>query len=157
MLIDALHEDLLHKVADPSRGFLLWIRGVISPLGWDRLAGAIAKGRSSADRVYGQSAYQNGKFIKSKLQDNLVAESLTKDDILQGRNIQFEKVPLVVVSSGINVRKDEEWRRKQEDLTTITQHLLNWDVVNAAPHEVWRTLNGRNILEKRLGELVKAK
>jgi pimeloyl-ACP methyl ester carboxylesterase len=155
MLIDALHEDLLYKVARPGRGFALWARGIISPLGYDRLFGAIAKGRTPEDRVYGRSAYQGGKYIKAKLQENLVANSLTKNEVSQARNIQSEKTPLVVVSSGINVRKDDEWERKQRDLTKITENLLSWDVVNGAPHEVWKTYEGRQILEKRLGELVK--
>ena len=155
MLIDALHEDLLHTVGQPGRGFILWARGIISPLGYDRLFGAIFKGRKPEDRVYGRSAYQGGKYIKAKLQENLVAESLTKNEVSQARNIQSPKTPLVVVSSGINVRKDDEWERKQRDLTLITDKLISWDVVNAAPHEVWKTYEGRQILEKRLGELVK--
>jgi pimeloyl-ACP methyl ester carboxylesterase len=155
MLIDPLHEDLLYKVGKPGRGFVLWARGIISPLGYDRLFGAIAKGRTPQDRVYGRSAYQNGKYIKAKLQENLVANSLTKNEVSQARNIQDENTPLVVVSSGIDVRKDGEWEQKQKDLTTITNDLVSWDVVNAAPHEVWTTLEGRQILEKRLGELVK--
>lgn len=156
-LIDTLHEDLLHNVASPGRGFLLWVRGVISPLGYDRLAGAIFKGRNREDRTYGRSAYQGGKYIKAKLQENLVADSLTKNEVLQARNIQQDKVPLVVVSSGIEVRRNHEWERKQEDLTKITDKLVAWDVVNGAPHEVWRTLEGRTVLEKRLGQLVKRK
>ena len=157
MLIDALHEDLLHKVGEPGRGFVLWARGIISPLGYDRLWGAIAKGRKPEDRVYGRSAYQGGKYIKAKLQENLVANSLTKNEVSQARNIQSDNTPLVVVSSGINVRKDNEWERKQRDLTKITENLISWDVVNAAPHEVWKTLEGRQVLEKRLGELMKGK
>ena len=155
MLIDALHEDLLYKVARPGRGFVLWARGILSPLGYDRLAGAIAMGRKPEDRVYGRSAYQGGKYIKAKLQENLVANSLTKNEVSQARNIQSDKTPLVVVSSGINVRKDQEWDSKQRDLTLITENLVSWDVVSAAPHEVWTTLEGRQILEKRLGELFK--
>ena len=155
MLVDAMHEDLLYQVAKPGRGFLLWARGIISPLGYDRLFGAIAKGRKPEDRVYGRSAYQGGKYIKAKLQENLVANSLTKNEVSQARHIQKPETPLVVVSSGINVRKDDEWKKKQKDLTKVTENLLSWDVVNAAPHEVWRTLEGRKVLEKRLGELVK--
>ncbi|KAL9101066.1 MAG: hypothetical protein Q9163_003640 [Psora crenata] len=155
MLIDALHEDLLHEIGSPARGFILWARGIISPLGYDRLIGAIGKGRTAQDRIYGRSAYQGGKFIKAKLQENLVANSLTKNEVSQARNIQDDRTPLVVVSSGINVRKDSQWERKQRDLSTITQNLISWDIVNAAPHEVWRSLEGRRILEKRLGELVR--
>jgi pimeloyl-ACP methyl ester carboxylesterase len=154
MLIDALQEDLLHKVGNPGRGFILWARGIISPLGLDRLAGALFRGRTREDRVYGRSAYQGGKFIKAKLQENLVADSLTKSEVAQSRNIQSPKTPLVVVSSGIHVRNDKDWEQKQEDLTKITDNLIAWDVVGGAPpEEVWGTYKGRRVLEKRLGQL----
>lgn len=157
LLIDALHEDLLHKVGNPTRGFLLWARGIISPLGWDRLSGAIANGRTPEDRVYGRSAYQGGKYLKSRLQENLVADSLTKNEVSQARNIQDADTPLVVVSSGMHVRKDSEWERKQRDLTNVTTNLISWDVVKNARHEVWLSMEGRTVLEKRLGELVRPK
>lgn len=158
LLIDTLHEDLLHRIASPGRGFILWARGIISPLGYDRLAGAIFKGRTRQDRVYGRAAYQGGKFIKAKLQENLVADSLTKNEVLQARVLEEkEHTPVVVVSSGIEVRRDREWEKKQKDLTKLTDNLKAWDVVNRAPHEVWRTLEGRTVLEKRLGQLVRGK
>ena len=154
-LIDAMHEDLLHRISSPGRGFVLWARGIISPLGLDRLAGALFNGRTREDRVYGKSAYQGGKFLKAQLQENLVADSLTRNEVMQARNIQSRKTPLVVVSSGIEVRRDHDWARKQEDLTKLTKRLVSWDQVNGAPHEVWKTLEGRNVLEQRLGQLVR--
>lgn len=155
MMIDPLHEDLLHRIASPTRGFMLWAWGVISPLGIQRIGGAVFKGRTREDRVYGREAYQGGKFIKAQLQENLVADSLTKSEVASARTIQAMDTPLVVVSSGISVRRDKEWERKQEDLTKLTGNLVSWDVVNKAPHYVWHTYNGREIMEKRLGELVK--
>jgi pimeloyl-ACP methyl ester carboxylesterase len=154
MLIDPLHEDLLHRIGSPGRGFLLWAWGIISPLGIERLGGAIFKGRVRQDRVYGKYAYQNGKFIKAQLQENLVADSLSKNEVVSARNIQSVDTPLVVVSSGIRTRSDREWERKQEDLTKLTERLVHWDVVNKAPHEVWKTLDGRTVMEKRLKKLV---
>jgi len=156
MLIDPLHEDLLHRIGAPGRGFVLWGWGIISPLGIERIAGAIFKGRTREDRVYGRNAYQGGKFIKAQLQENLVADSLTKNEVVSARNIQSLDTPLVVISSGIKCRSDSEWERKQRDLTTLTENLVSWDVVNMAPHQVWRTSTGRNVMEKRLGELVTA-
>ncbi|KAI9828701.1 MAG: hypothetical protein M1832_001804 [Thelocarpon impressellum] len=156
LIIDGLHEDLLYLVGSPGRGFLLWARGIISPLGLDRLAGALFKGRNREDRVYGRSAYQSGKLLKSKLQENLVANSLTRNEVSAARTILSKKTPLVVVSSGVEVRRDSEWERKQRELTHMTRNLVAWDIVNAAPHEVWRTAEGRQVLEKRLGELYKA-
>lgn len=154
-LIDALHEDLLYKVGSPSRGFFLWAWGIISPLGLDRISGAMFKGRTREDRVYGKSSYQGGKYIKAKLQENLVADSLTKNEVLSARNIQTPKTPLVVVSSGVMMKKEKSWEKKQEDLTKITENLVAWDVVGGAPHEVWKSRDGRRVLEQRLGELVK--
>ncbi|KAF2707773.1 hypothetical protein K504DRAFT_483091 [Pleomassaria siparia CBS 279.74] len=155
MLVDPMHEDLLHRVGSPGHGFMLWAYGIISPLGLERLAGALFKGRTREDRVYGRNAYQGGKFIKAQLQDNLVADSLSKNEVVSARNIQGSDTPLVVVSSGIKCRTDSEWERKQKDLTTLTDNLVSWDVVNKAPHQVWDTLDGRTIMEKRLGSLVK--
>ncbi|CAI6272775.1 unnamed protein product [Periconia digitata] len=156
MLIDPMHEDLLHRIGSPGRGFILWAWGIISPLGFERLGGALFKGRTREDRVYGRNAYQGGKYIKAQLQENLVADSLSKNEVVSARNIQSSETPLVIISSAIETRRDTEWERKQKDLTKLTENLVAWDIVNKAPHEVWRTLEGRDAMDKRLEELVKA-
>lgn len=154
MQIDALHEDLLYRVADPGRGFILWGRGILSPLGLDRLAGALFKGRTKEDRVYGRTSYQGGKFIKNKLQENLVADSLTRSEVKSSKNIQQPDVPLVVISSGRHIKSDDIWEEKQKELTKITDNLLAWEVVQKAPaEEVWRVKEGRDALEHWLGKL----
>lgn len=154
ILIDPLHEDLLWRIGAPGRGFLLWTRGILSPLGLDRIPGALFKGRTKEDRVYGQSAYQTGKYIFAKLQENLVADSLTKRDVVSSRAIQYKSTPFSIISSGENVRADDEWAEKQRDLAHLTDKLQHWDIVNHAPHEVWRTREGRDIIEKRLNQMV---
>ncbi|OJJ47917.1 hypothetical protein ASPZODRAFT_63565 [Penicilliopsis zonata CBS 506.65] len=157
-LIDPLHEDELGgtRIGNPGRGFTLWARGIISPLGLDRLAGAIFKGRTREDRIVGRSAYQSGKLIKAQLQENLVAPSMSASEVRSARNIQMPRTPLVVVSSGVEVRRSEKWANQQQDLSRITDNLLAWDTVKAAPHEVWKTLRGREVIEKRLGQLVRS-
>lgn len=155
LLIDPLHEDLLGPLASAGRGFLLWLRGVISPLGLDRTPGAIFKGRTSRDRIYGRSAQQGGKFIFAKLQESLVLNSFTKRDVQSSRQIQEKDTALVVVSSGKEVKRSTTWEEKQRDLTTLTDNLKDWDIVNGAPHHVWETLEGREQIEKRLKKLVK--
>ncbi|KAF2750637.1 mitochondrial integral membrane protein-like protein [Sporormia fimetaria CBS 119925] len=156
MLLDPLHEDLLHRIGSPGRGFLLWGWGIISPLGIERLGGAIFKGRTREDRVYGKYAYQNGRFIKAQLQENLVANSLTRNEVRSARNIQSPDTPLVLITSGIRAGSDAEWESKQRDLSKLTDNLLAWDTVPKAPHEVWKTLEGRTKMEDRLKELVAA-
>merc|ERR1712000_196915 len=106
VLIDPLHEDFLPEVGSPGRGFLLWLRGAISPLGLDGLPGAIFRGRTSRDRVYGRSAQQDGKFIFAKLQEALVAGSFTKRDVEGSREIQHRDTALVVISSGKQIKND---------------------------------------------------
>ncbi|KAJ6000376.1 hypothetical protein N7481_000785 [Penicillium waksmanii] len=155
-LIDPLHEAYLDSIGRPGRGFVLWLRGIISPLGLDRLAGAIIRGRTREDRVIGRSAYQTGKFIKAKLQENLVAVTMTAAEVQSARHIQMRETPLVVVSSGQKVKRDPLWAERQEDLSHITNKLVSWDVVHDAPHEVWSSGEGRRVLEKRLRELVEA-
>lgn len=158
MLIDALHEDLLYRVSNPGRGFILWGRGIISPLGLDRLSGALFKGRTKEDRVYGKSSYQGGKFIKNKLQENLVADSLSRSEVKSAKNIQQPNTPLVVVTSGRHIKSDDAWEEKQKDLTKITDNLLAWEIVGKAPsEEVWKVKEGRDTLEKLLGKLYKYK
>ncbi|KAH7191356.1 hypothetical protein BKA60DRAFT_658423 [Fusarium oxysporum] len=154
LLIDPLHEDLLDQVGAPARGFLLWLHGVISPLGLDRLPGAIFLGRTSRDRVYGRSAQHEGKFIFAKLQENLVARSFTRRDAKNSRQIQDKDTPLVVISSGQHVKQSSTWEKKQRDLTRLTDKLKSWDIIDGAPHEVWKTFEGRETIEKRLKELV---
>ncbi len=78
---------------------------MFSPLGLDRIPGALFRGRTKVDRVYGRSAYQSDKVIYAKLQENLVAESLTKRDVISSRAIQYQDTPLTVVSSGVVIRK----------------------------------------------------
>ncbi|UKZ73183.1 hypothetical protein TrVFT333_000824 [Trichoderma virens FT-333] len=154
LLIDPLHEDLLGPGAAPGRGFWLWLRGAISPLGLDRIPGALFRGRSSRDRIYGRSSPQTGKFIFAKLQESLVLNSFTKRDVDSSRQIQEKDTPLAVISSGIKIKNDDNWASKQKDLTGLTDKLLHWDIVDEAPHEVWRTLEGREKIEKRLKKMV---
>ncbi|KAK3299023.1 uncharacterized protein B0H64DRAFT_371424 [Chaetomium fimeti] len=154
LMIDPLHEDLLARTGSPGRGFLLWIRGVISPCGIDRILGAIFRGRRAVDRVWGRSSYQSGTTVFAKLQESLVAESLTKRDVVSSRAIQDKDTPLVVISSGHQIRKDRDWENKQRDLSHLTTNLENWDIVDDAPHRVWDTLGGREIIERRLRKLV---
>lgn len=112
LMVDPLHEDLLSRIGNPGRGFVLWTRGIMSPYGIDRILGAVLRGRRAADRVWGRSAYQSGTTIFAKLQESLVANSLTRRDVVSSRAIQNKKTPLVVISSGHEIRKDWEWEDK---------------------------------------------
>ena len=156
MLVDGLHEDLLGNIGSPGRGFALWGWGILSPLGVRRILGAVFMGRTRQDRVYGRSANLGGKLLKAKLQENLVADSLTFNEVVQSRAIIDRKIPLVVISSGKEISKNKDWETKQRDLTNLSDTLVAWTTVKAAPHEIWKTLEGRNALDSGLQHLVDA-
>ncbi len=157
LLVDPLHEDLLGPLASPSRGFLLWLRGIVSPLGLDQLPGALFQGRTSQDRVYGRSVQQTSKHIFARLQESLVLNSFTRRDVGSSRQIQDRGVPLAVISSGQHIKKDHGWESKQRDLTKLTDKLLRWDILDEAPPHVWKTDAGRDKMEARLRQLLKGK
>ncbi|KAL2262854.1 hypothetical protein VTK26DRAFT_9241 [Humicola hyalothermophila] len=155
LMVDPLHEDLLSRVGSPGRSILLWIQGVISPYGIKRISGALFRGRRAADRVWGCSSYQSEKAIFAKLQEGLVADSLTRRDVVSSRAIQDRNTRLVIISSGLKIRRDDKWEDKQRDLTHLTMNLESWDIIDEAPHRVWDTLRGREMMEKRLKKLVR--
>ena len=154
-MIDPLHEDLLENVGAAGRGFSLWVRGVLSPLGLDRTGGALFRGRTREDRVWGRSAGQGGKHVFAKLQENLAAGTLSRREADSSRAIQRPDAPLALVSSGDRVRADPAWADRQRDLSHLTRDLRHWDIVDGAPHRVWETPDGRHTIEKRLRELVR--
>ena len=155
LLIDPLHEDLLDRVASSLKGFKLWGWGVLAPLGFRRLIGALFEGQTPNDRIYGEAVNTNDKYIKAKLQENLVADSITKNEVESAKTIQGTGLPFAIVSSGLHTRTDRGWQKKQEELTKLTDNLVAWDVVKDAPPHVWRTYEGRRMMEKRLKQLVK--
>jgi hypothetical protein len=107
--------------------------------------------------VIGRAAYQNPKQIEAKLQENLVATTFTKGEVVAARDIIPRDIAVVVVSSGDAVKSHRSWDDGQRELTRTTDNLIAWDVVNHAPHAVWNHPEGRRVLEKRLGQLVRQK
>jgi pimeloyl-ACP methyl ester carboxylesterase len=154
VLVDPLHEDYLSGVGSSLRRFLLWLRGIISPLGLDRILGAIFKRRSSADRIWGTSSRQSGKFIFSQLQESLTANTFTKREAMSSRIIQHQNTPLSVITSGDHLKEDPNWESAQRDLTKLTANLQHWDIVDGAPHRVWKTIGGKEIIAKRMKQMV---
>jgi len=154
VLIDPLHEDYLGGVGSGLRRFLIWLRGIISPLGLDRVPAAIFKGRSSTDRIWGTSSRQSGKFIFSKLQESLTANTFTEREIKSSRSIQQQNTPLTVITSGDQLKEDSNWESAQRDLSKLTANLQHWDIVDGAPHRVWDTKAGRVMIMKRMKQMV---
>jgi pimeloyl-ACP methyl ester carboxylesterase len=154
IFIDPLHEDYLNGVGSGVRRFLLWVRGIASPLGLDRVPAAIFSGRSSADRIWGSSSRQSGKYIFSKLQEALMATTFTKREVVSSRTTQRQNTPLTVITSGDQLKEDSNWDAAQRDLTKLTANLKHWDIVDDAPHRVWDTEAGRDRIAKRVEQMV---
>ena len=46
----------------------------------------LSLGGVQEDRVYGRNAYQSGNFIRAQLQENLVVDSLSKNEVVSARS-----------------------------------------------------------------------
>jgi pimeloyl-ACP methyl ester carboxylesterase len=153
LLIDALPSTLIPAYFTPTHTFLLLLRGILSPLGVDRLSGWIFKHRTREDRVWGVSSWRSDRVIKAKFQESLVAGGITRNEVIAAEAIIPGSVPVVVVSSGV-MCEDKEWEEGQGRLGGKATERV-WDVVGGAGHEVWRNEEGKRILKKRLTGLVK--
>ena len=154
LLIDTTPDSYLDRIGSASRGFILWVRGWIYPLGIDRFVSAILLQHNRADRVYGRDAWQNGAQIKAELQESLVATTFTANELGAANAIIPDDMRVVVVSSGKKVKRSKAWFDGQKDLGSRGK-LVAWDVVNGAGHEVWREQTGRDLLRRRLLQLVR--
>jgi pimeloyl-ACP methyl ester carboxylesterase len=154
LLVDTIPESLIPQIFTPGRTFLLLLRGIISPLGIDRLSGWVFKHRSRQDRVWGVSAWRGDRVIKSQFQESLAAGSITRNEVIAAQAIIPKSIPVVVVSSGKEC-KNKEWEEGQHSLADKATKRV-WDVVGGAGHDVWRDEEGKRILKKRLAELVRA-
>src|SRR5271154_858396 len=116
LLVDTVPETLIPKIFTPERTFVLLLRGIIAPLGIDRLAGWIFKHRSREDRVWGVSSWRSDRVIRSQFQESLAAGSITRNEVIAAQAIIPKSVTYVVVSSGKRCKKDKEWETGQRDL-----------------------------------------
>ena len=154
LLIDTFPESMLPSLAGSTRGFGLWLRGVISPLGLEQIVSAVLKLRGREDRVFGRDAGRSGEALKARLQENLVAMSYTAREIASARSILSKDVPIAVVSSGVEVKRSKNWFQGQKALAALSKKGWAWKVVDGAGHEVWRNERGREVVEERLGRLL---
>ena len=154
LLVDTVPESLIPKVFTAGRTIALLLRGIISPLGIDRLSGWIFKHRSRQDRVWGVSSWRSDRVIKSQLQESLVAGTITRNEVIAADAIIPNNILIVVVSSGKEC-ENKDWAEGQRELSGKGKKQI-WDVVGKAGHDVWRNEEGKKVLKKRLAELVRA-
>jgi len=83
----------------------------------------------------------------------LAAGTITRNEVIAAQAILPKSIPVVVVSSGKEC-EDKEWEEGQRELADNANKRI-WDVVGKAPHEVWKSEEGKKVLKKRLAEMVK--
>lgn len=154
LFVDGLPSTLIPSVFTPTRTFVLLLRGLISPLGIDRLSVWIFKRRSRIDRVYGVSSFRSDRVIKSQFQESLAAGTITRNEVIAAEAIIPETIPVTVVSSGNRCRDSKAWEEGQRYLGEKSEKHV-WDVVGGVDHDVWRDDEGKRVLKKRLAELVR--
>jgi pimeloyl-ACP methyl ester carboxylesterase len=154
MFVDAVPESAIPKVFTPGRTFKLLLRGIIAPLGIDRLSAWIFKHRTREDRVWGVSSWRSDRVIRSQFQESLAAGAITRNEVIAAEATIPKSVPVVVISSGKSC-KDKDWEEGQRHLADKATKRI-WDVVENADHDVWRNEDGKTIMKRRLSELVLA-
>ena len=152
LLVDTIPESLISKVFTPGRTFVLLLRGIISPLGIDRLSGWIFNHRTREDRVWGVSSWRSDRVIKSQFQESLAARSITRNEVIAAQAVIPRDLPLAVVISGKNC-KNKEWEEGQRKLSKNSKK-STWDIVGKASHEVWKDEEGKRLLKRRLRDLM---
>ncbi|KAK9235734.1 hypothetical protein V1525DRAFT_251951 [Lipomyces kononenkoae] len=153
VLVDAFHEDYFSShVGSSASGFGYWIHGFVSPFGIDKQLGWIFGGRTSTDRLYGRSQSTIGKHNFAKFQEQVAARTFTKYEIIAAREILPKRTPMAVVSSQYMIQNTEGWADYQRRLSESTHALTNWTIVEA-PHEVWRSDEGRRAMSAAVVEI----
>lgn len=134
MFVDALHEDLFYRRETAWYGFRTFLRGILSPI-----TGPLFGGYS-------------GRFFKAKLQEQLVARSMSKTEIISSNALLPAKLPTLVISSSKSIRKDAEWSDKQRQLTKLTDKNMAWEIIEG-PHRLWENARARDDLQRFLLDL----
>lgn len=161
LLVDTLHEDVLRRTVGPiSRGFGLWVRGMVSPLAIQRQFSWILHGRGSTYRylsgISGITRGNAGTFayntrsgeIKASLQDQLVVLSGSMQNEIQDSNsiLQGSNIPVAVVASAQSIRKDRDWSGLQRKLAKLTANNVAFEVFDG-PHEIWTSRKAKEQLQ----------
>ncbi|CAI4216770.1 unnamed protein product [Parascedosporium putredinis] len=154
LLVDALHDDDLDRLASAHRGLLFWLWGILSRWGSTRyrapcLRGATARTASGASRP----SITPNTCSRDCRRRSWPARSQARGAQQPQHHAQGYGAGGDFV--GDRIKGNRRWEEKQRDLSRLTTNLKHWDVVDGAPHEVWRTLEGRERIERRMGELVR--
>ncbi|KAL2314728.1 Hydrolase [Schizosaccharomyces pombe] len=133
--------------------FLLFVRGWLSPLGINRIFGSIFMGKTRQDRVYGMYSWTSDRWVKSKIEESLTGPSFSRYELQSAQSVLPKDLPVSVISAGKSMKRFKKWPDEQRQLSKLTQRTV-WDIVNNAPHDVWLSDDGGDLIMKRLGEII---
>lgn len=148
MLVDTTHEDRFLKEESTWLGFKYFVRGLVSPLGlyqWRRVIPFVGPGKHKLVRTPG--------YFKAKLQEQITAKTLSRNEVLAANALIPPQTPLVVVSSGNQIKKVSGWSEQQRQLTELTQKNLAWDILEG-PHNIWQNKESKEKLQKLLADII---
>ncbi|EPY51751.1 hydrolase [Schizosaccharomyces cryophilus OY26] len=152
LLIDSGSVHSLERSGSFVSRFFLFLRGWLSPLGINRLLGTIFMGRNRKDRVYGLYSWTSDRWIKAKLEESITGPTFSKYELQSAQAVLPKKLPVSIITSGNTLKSVKKWSEEQRELSKLTDNTV-WDIVNDAPHEVWKTNEGARLILKRLAEL----
>lgn len=177
LLVDSWHEDLLKQfpfsglnkknenrhVFDNQlelmtswQGFLLWVRGLVSPLGIMRSFHWFFHPRkySSKSRIFGRDMVYSYKYLRSRLQEQITSSILSYNEV---RSSDIKNIPLSVILSDGMIKQSLNWGKWQRELTKLSSRPLEWVVAENSNHRIWDSPKGRKQLQQLLLRLVSEK
>lgn len=177
LLVDSWHEDLLKhfpfsgpnkknekrsvfrhdlELMDSLQGFLLWLRGLVSPLGVTRSFHWFFHPQRflSKSRIFGSDMVHSPKYLRARLQEQITASILSYNEV---RTADIKKIPLAVILSDVMIKQSLNWGKWQRELTKLSSRPLEWVVAENANHRIWDSPKGRKELQQLLLRLVSEK
>lgn len=177
LLVDSWHEDLLKhfpfsgpnkknekrsvfkndlELMDSWQGFLLWLRGLLSPLGVAKSFHWFFHPRRylSKSRIFGSDMVHSPKYLRARLQEQITASVLSYNEV---RSADIRKIPLAVILSDSMIKQSLNWGKWQRELTKLSSNPLEWVVAENSGHRIWDSPKGRKELQQLLLRLVSEK
>ncbi|CDO56205.1 conserved hypothetical protein [Geotrichum candidum] len=170
-LIDPIHEKLLLRyLGRPSRGFLIWLHGLLSPLSITRQLSWLLHQQSPQERYLGITKsvddfnqYQlpfktRPSELKATLQEQISALNggMSSQLARTTKVLSDSNIPLAIVTSAQSARTRYHWNEYQRELTKITNNNVAWEILDG-PHNVWVAEKAKFELQKLFLNVLKEK
>lgn len=132
-------------------GFRVWLDGVFSMVNLRFFYDILFHGSwRSINRVYGYDMKYQGKYLRARLQEQVVAQSLSYNDVLLSNNIiKNSDISISVISSKYSIKESLNWGNWQRTLTKLTSSSDSRDewIISEAGHYIWKTPQGKKDLQ----------